>query len=58
MSRIFINTELGTEKRCSLCGEFYPFDLEFFFSSGRKNNKNQLHSRCKACYLASYKGVA
>lgn len=57
MSRIFINTDLGIEKRCSLCGEYLPFDLEFYFSSGFKNNKKQFHARCKPCYLTSYKGA-
>ena len=33
-------------KRCSLCREYFPYDLEFFHSDG-KNGK--LKSKCKVC---------
>ena len=39
-----IDDELN--KRCSLCLEYFPFNLEFFHSDG-KNGK--LKSRCKPC---------
>lgn len=58
MKRIYIHTDMGIEKQCSCCGYFFPHDTDFFHSSGFKNNKRQLHSRCKVCYSQSYKGVA
>ena len=48
-----IETELGTEIKCSKCGEFWPEDNEFFFYSGGKP-----HSWCKACYRNDPKMVA
>lgn len=39
-------TELGTERRCSKCGEFWPEDNEFFYTSGGK-----IQQPCKACYV-------
>lgn len=45
-SRPRLFTELGEEVQCSLCGEFWPADEEFFyFSHGRP------HSYCRSCYL-------
>ena len=38
-------TELGTERRCNKCGEFWPDDAEFFFLK-----KGQPVQPCKACY--------
>jgi len=38
-------TELGTERRCTKCGDFWPDDAEFFYT---KNGKTQ--QPCKACY--------
>lgn len=40
----FRETELGLERRCSRCGEFWPFDEEFF----RMKNGKPL-PRCLAC---------
>lgn len=37
-------TELGLEKRCSKCGEFWPADTGFF-----SPNSNTLHSHCQGC---------
>ena len=37
-------TELGLERKCSRCQEFWPCDDEFFHASG-----NGFHSYCKAC---------
>ena len=36
------------EKQCTDCGEWWPDDKEFFFSSG----PGILMTQCKACYLA------
>lgn len=39
---------LGTEKLCTRCNEWWPADLEFFYSQpGRAAN---LSHCCKACY--------
>lgn len=38
-------TELGTERRCTKCDEFWPDDAEFFYT---KHGKTQ--QPCKACY--------
>lgn len=40
-------TELGLEKRCSVCGDYWPADTEFFYAKGAG-----LMSCCKACYVA------
>ena len=37
-------TELGEEKQCARCHEFWPADSEFYHKRG-----NGLHSYCKAC---------
>lgn len=52
-NRATIQTELGTEAQCSLCGEYFPADSEFFFSA-----KGKLHSWCKACYSEAPSMVA
>lgn len=39
-------TELGPEKQCTDCNEWWPDDAEFFFSAGR----GTLMTQCKACY--------
>lgn len=39
--------DVGEEKRCSTCGEFWPADREFFFAS--KSRCSQLMSSCIAC---------
>ena len=31
----YIQTELGTEKQCIHCGEYYPATKEFFYGTGR-----------------------
>ena len=41
-------TELGTEKHCSRCDEWWPADLEFFFSDPKR--RDGLFYCCKACY--------
>ena len=41
---MIIQTELGLEKLCARCHEFWPADTEFFHRKG-----TGLHSYCKAC---------
>jgi hypothetical protein len=43
-------SELGLEKYCFTCGEFWPADEEFFGPS--KTSKDRLALRCKACCKA------
>ena len=38
-------TELGTERRCTKCDEFWPDDAEFFYVK-----KGKTQQPCKACY--------
>lgn len=40
-----IETELGIEKQCTACGEFWPADKEFFYSAGN----GRLMAQCIAC---------
>lgn len=40
-------TELGDEKQCMACGEYWPADTEFF--EARKAARDQLSARCIAC---------
>ena len=48
-----VETELGTEKRCSDCEEYFPLTKEFFF--GKNVEKGfRFHSICKACYKERY----
>lgn len=42
-------TELGVEKLCSACGEYWPADTEFFEA---RKLKDGLSSRCIACTRA------
>lgn len=42
-----VRTELGEEKRCLACCEFWPADEEFF--AGQRTAKDGLSSRCLAC---------
>ena len=41
------DTELGQEKKCTRCGEWWPNDLEFFPRCAR--NKGGLDTFCRAC---------
>jgi hypothetical protein len=46
-----METELGTERRCTKCGDYWPEDREFWFIGKRKNqNKPCIQQPCKACY--------
>lgn len=38
-------TEIGPERRCSKCLEYWPDDAEFFYTKKRKTQQP-----CKACY--------
>lgn len=58
MSKIYIHTELGIEKRCSHCGDYFPFDDEFFYRNGFKNGYQQWTATCKACFVEMYREVA
>jgi len=53
---IHIYTELGHEKLCPLCGEYYPLDEDFFYKNGFKRGVQQWTGRCKACYIETYRG--
>jgi hypothetical protein len=43
----FAFTELGLEKRCSVCGEYFPADTEFFYAQNYR--PEGLSCGCKAC---------
>ena len=40
-----ILTELGIERRCSGCGEYWPLDREFWYMDHGK-----VLGRCRACW--------
>jgi hypothetical protein len=42
-----IVTELGSEKKCISCGEYWPADIEFF--EARVATRDRLATRCIAC---------
>ncbi len=55
-----IETEIGKEKQCSKCKEFWPLDSEFFFSRLREPRKDGSRRKgydsvCKACYDVVYR---
>lgn len=47
-------TDIGTEKRCTRCGEFWPVDTDFY-SSQRTNGTERASSHCRACLADRYK---
>lgn len=53
----YIETELGKEKKCIHCGDYYPATKEFFYGTGRtyKNGEAALEGNCKACYKEKFK---
>lgn len=53
--RIYITTELGTEKRCTGCNEYYPLDQDFYYKNGFWKGHQQWTARCKACYVETYR---
>ncbi len=40
-------TDIGKEKRCITCGEYWPADTEFFEVSHK--TRDRLSARCIAC---------
>lgn len=44
--REVVVTELGREIKRNRCGEFWPADLEFWYSEGKRG----FSVWCKACY--------
>jgi hypothetical protein len=38
-------TEIGPQRQCSKCGDWWPDDAEFYFMANGK-----LRQPCKACY--------
>lgn len=53
----FIETELGLEKQCIGCGEYYPASKEFFYGRGyiKKDGTPGLEANCKDCYKQRFK---
>ncbi len=45
---VYITTELGREKRCPHCGEYWPTDREFFWPRLR-GTRVGLRPWCRAC---------
>ncbi|WP_318515000.1 hypothetical protein ACN08P_11310 [Photobacterium leiognathi subsp. mandapamensis] len=46
----FTITELGIEKKCTMCGEWYPFDDEFYQPYFKKaESRFYVKAECKAC---------
>lgn len=56
---MYIFTELGREKRCKHCGEYWPVDSEFWFMVKAKLKSGAVvyrpDSACKACYDRVYR---
>lgn len=54
----YIETELGTEKLCIHCNEYWPLDDEFWYFKNNTTKKGvvrQAMSVCKCCYIPHYK---
>ena len=56
----FIETELGREKLCIQCDEYWPLDSEFWFTYSGKPKRDGTKSvgyeaACKSCYHIRYK---
>lgn len=52
-----IQTDLGLEKYCKGCNEYYPADLEFFFLAKiNKDGSSRLETLCKACRMERKRG--
>lgn len=45
---ITMETELGTERRCPHCGDWWPLDDEFWQPTV-KRGRATFHSWCRAC---------
>ena len=46
---VIIETEMGFEKQCGMCEEFWPLDEEFWYVLGKCTLLEREHSYCKAC---------
>ena len=56
----FIETELGREKLCIQCDEYWPLDSEFWFTYSGKPKRDGTKSvgyeaACKSCYCIRYR---
>nr|WP_314367242.1 hypothetical protein [uncultured Acinetobacter sp.] len=53
----YIWTDLGKEKLCIECKEYFPADTDFFWATGRikKNGETQIAAACKVCFDKRYK---
>lgn len=56
----YIQTDLGKEKLCIECGEYWPLDHEFWFTYSGKPKRDGTKSTCyeaacKSCYHIRYK---
>ena len=47
MNAARITTELGTERRCTRCGDWWPEDADFF--PARADRRGAFLSWCRAC---------
>jgi hypothetical protein len=47
--------ELGDQKQCSHCHEWWPADGEFYY--GNRRTADGWHSWCKACFRERYRTV-
>lgn len=47
-----METELGIERKCSKCGEWWPHDTEFYYADA--DGLGGLTSRCRACFAERY----
>ena len=56
-----IETDLGVEKFCPECREYWPLDDEFWYfqwrSTETKGKVKQYTNVCKACYEIKYRTV-
>lgn len=53
---IFIETELGKEKYCSGCEDYFPATNEFFYRNCKTaDGQPKLTTLCKACFNERYR---
>ncbi|AOA57559.1 hypothetical protein BFG52_03790 [Acinetobacter larvae] len=53
----YIETELGTEKLCIHCNEYWPLDSEFYFTYRNRHQPEKIYyeAACKCCYDLRYR---
>lgn len=53
----YIETDIGKEKQCVCCKEYFPATKEFFYGEGKsyKNGAPKLNANCKDCYKQKFK---